>query len=366
MADYSIKAILEKTAIIENNGIAHNAAIIEAVKILYPAEYADLVYICTSNGFKPETQIPDLIHSLQERAKSPVREGLYALEYIAALGIKITPCVKKDTGEYVFKYPYKNDYENLLKINPLAKISDTKYFTSDIETIRKHVKEGIENFKFIPADNGLLCIDIDAKEGKENGIKELLRVFDQDTLPIELKDIERNFPCYVKTPNNGYHLYFKYAGQPVKNTALFNGIETKHGSPGLTSAGSVKDGKPYILYGAIEDAPPLYGLILDKIKKRDNKTQTTADKKINYITRTQCITLDDLAAETSGGHHDRQVQFAGKVYRFQKAAKEKGRAYDNYTAAAALAYVKARTDIFGNGRDTENTILSVFKDNGGI
>jgi len=117
---------------------------------------------------------------------------------------------------------------------------------------------------FIPSKNGLFCLHI-----KENGLKELLKVFDPQTLPEKLRDIEGNFPCYVKTPNNGYHLYFKYSGPPIKNAALFTGIETVHGTPGLPLPGSVNaEGKPYILHGAIKDAPPLFGLILDKIIKR--------------------------------------------------------------------------------------------------
>jgi hypothetical protein len=158
-------------------------------------------------------------------------------------------------------------------------------FTTDMNEINA-LKEGkgnrygkgkcykINRFYFIPADNGLFCLDIDAKEGKKDGLKELFKIFDRDTLPATIADIEDAFPCYVKTPNNGYHLYFKYNGPPIKNAALFPGIETKHGKPGLTAPGSINEkGKPYVLYGAIENAPPLYGIIIDKIQKRDRKPE---------------------------------------------------------------------------------------------
>jgi hypothetical protein len=52
------------------------------------------------------------------------------------------------------------------------------------------------------------------------------------------------------------------------------------------------------------------------------------------------------------GHHDRQVSFAGKACRCK------------YSGAETLAYVKSRADIFGNDLDTQNTVLSVFRDNG--
>jgi hypothetical protein len=67
------------------------------------------------------------------------------------------------------------------------------------------------------------------------------------------------------------------------------------------------------------------------------------------------ITLDDLASEAAsayGGHHDRQVSFAGRA------------CCCKFSGAETLSYVKSRSDVFGNDADTENTILSVFRDNG--
>jgi hypothetical protein len=68
------------------------------------------------------------------------------------------------------------------------------------------------------------------------------------------------------------------------------------------------------------------------------------------------ITLDDLAGEAASayaGHHDRQVSFAGRAYRCK------------FSGAETLAYAEANPNIFGNDADTENTIMSVFRDNGG-
>jgi hypothetical protein len=67
------------------------------------------------------------------------------------------------------------------------------------------------------------------------------------------------------------------------------------------------------------------------------------------------ITLEDLANEAvtaHAGNHDRQVSFAGRACRCK------------FSGAETLAYVKSRTDIFGNDADTENTVLSVYRDYG--
>ena len=379
---YDLPAILQKIASMEKSDMTYNTACIEAIKTMYPKDFQEMTAICKQQGIAPETAIIDLIQFLAneqgiktepEKLVMPKkhpgqkREGLDALLYMAAQGKKLSPCIMNlSTGGYFLKYPYKNEYERLKAANPQARISDTAHFTADIETIKMQTANGVENWKFIPADNGLFCLDIDAKEGKENGLKELLKVFDPQTLPDELTDIEGNFPFYVETPNNGYHLYFKYTGPPIKGTKLFPGIETKHGSPGLTSPGSTKEGKPYILHGELKDAPPLFGLILDCIQKRGLiKTETkeppqkaAADRVTKSPARAWTdkprITMDGLAAETSGGNHDRQVQFAGKCCRCK------------FSFADCLSYVKANPVIFGSGADTESTIKSVYNDNGGI
>jgi hypothetical protein len=310
-------------------------------------------------------QAPE-IPPMTERAPMQKREGLTALEYMASLGIPLI-------GAYANKKMIGTETpENFT--TGTAEIAALMEGKGNRQGKAKGTP--IKRFYFIPANHGLFCLDIDAKEGKKNGIQELLKVFDPETLPDELRDIENRFPCYTKTPNNGYHLYFRYNGPPIKNSALFPGIETKHGKPGLTSPGSENaEGKPYILHGNIEAAPPLFGLLLAKIQNRDRKPEpqkAAADRRPDPTrtaqswTRKPRIDLDTLAAETSGGNHDRQVQFSGKVYRLQMAARNKGRDYSEFTSGAALAYVKAHPDIFGDGDDTERTIKSVIIDNGGL
>jgi hypothetical protein len=128
----------------------------------------------------------------------------------------------------------------------------------------------IERFYFIPANSGLLCLDIDRKDG----IVELYAWAERTgkpghLLPRFLQDLPANFPCYVQTPSGGLHLYFSYSGGKVQRKTLSPetpGVEIKHGAPGLTAPGSYKNGTPYILYGDLETAPPLPAFILAAIE----------------------------------------------------------------------------------------------------
>jgi hypothetical protein len=91
----------------------------------------------------------------------------------------------------------------------------------------------------------------------------------------------------------------------------------------------------------------------EKAERAMPRTRTAADRPMRYTPR---ITLDDLAGEAAaayGGNHDRQVSFAGRACRCK------------FSGVETLAYVNANPNIFGNDTDTENTILSVFRDNGG-
>ena len=307
---------------------------------------------------KPQENTASQVPDTQPPTKK--REGMEALEYMLSHGIPLIG--NYESGATINKGKAQGDPQENAYTSDLSVIKSLMAGQGDTQGRAKGTQ--IKRFSFRPCAAGLFCLDIDRKPGKPDGLKELQKIFDLATLPDELKDIEAHFPCYVKTPNNGYHLYFKYTGAPIKKADLFTSIELKHDQ--LTAPGSVnKDGKPYVLSGAIENAPPLFGLILDKIQKAGKQAgqekqapqKAAADRASNNYTppahEKPRITLDDLAMETSGGNHDRQVQFAGKAFRCK------------YTADEALAYAKSRADIFGTGTDTANTIYSVFRDNGG-
>lgn len=59
-------------------------------------------------------------------------------------------------------------------------------------------------------------------------------------LPSALQDIEGgSFPCYVKSPSRGFHLYFKYTGPPPEIPVLTESVEIKYATH-LTVPGSQK------------------------------------------------------------------------------------------------------------------------------
>jgi hypothetical protein len=282
------------------------------------------------------------------------REGLAALEYFAGNGLAVIGAY--ESGAMIGKQEPENFTADIAEIAALM----------DGKGNRQGKAKGtpIERFYFIPADNGLLCLDIDRKPGKPDGLKELYKLFPKDTLPQALQDIEGYFPCYAKTPSGGYHLYFRYSGGPVRKASLCPEVEIKHGRPGLTAPGSRKENGGYALYGNIEDAPPLYGIIIDRIAElqKPANPELRAPDSPPAMPRSAApdkprLTLDALAQEAAAaysGNHDRQVCFAGKAWRCK------------FAAADAVSYAKSNVAIFGSGADTEHTIKSVFADNGGM
>jgi hypothetical protein len=244
-----------------------------------------------------------------------------------------------------------------------SKDNDPNAYTTDFQKIKTLWDTGQRRFKaFI---NGrFLAVDIDRKPGKVDGLEIFYRLFPRETLPAELQNLSESFPCYTLTPSGGFHLFFKYEGAELKLRELAPGIEIKEWQ--ITCPGSRREDGEYILHGELDKAPPLYGLIIDAIEEAKRKkeqakaehskprTKAAADRPVQFTQPR--ITLNDLADEATtahAGNHDRQVSFAGRAFRCK------------FSGAETLAYVKSRADIFGNDTDTENTILSVFRDNGG-
>jgi hypothetical protein len=149
----------------------------------------------------------------------------------------------------------------------------------------------IRRFYFRPYTSNLICLDIDCKNNKDG----LTEFYDycktigkpKDMLPLILQDLPDSFPCYVKTPNSGFHLYFRYDGE-VKGAHLphTEGIDIISGRKNLTAAGSFKDGKPYTLHGDFKDIPNLPYFLKDiispfmpKDKEQENIPSIKESKK---------------------------------------------------------------------------------------
>jgi hypothetical protein len=208
-------------------------------------------------------------------------------------------------------------------------------------------------------------MDIDRKPGKADGLESFHHLFPREAMPEALRDIPGgSFPCYVTTPSGGYHLYFRYDGPELKLRELAVAVEVKEWQ--IAAPGSERESGEYILHGEFSEAPPLYGVILERIESVKRKKEQAKAERSQPRTRAAAdrpvsvdkprITLDALAGEAASayaGHHDRQVSFAGRACRCK------------FSLSETLAYVGANPNIFGNGSDTESTILSVFRDNGG-
>jgi hypothetical protein len=369
MTETEWETLQERAAIMEYEGaMDRQTATLTAFSWYYPEEYRAMQKRIVAYSDGARIIYEWLEGLLRENAPKPkkIRRGMEAIEYMVKQGIPLIGVYQ--SGVMIAEQKPENFTLDPIEIAALIRGNGNKQ--------GKAKGTPINRFYFIPQDAGLLCIDIDRKEGKKDGLKELYKLFPKDTLPRGLQDIERFFPCYVSTPSGGYHLYFRYNRETIRKCDLCPEVEIKHGRPGLTAAGSRKENGEYVLHGDIADAPPLYGIILDRIleiqSKKINKTESygaygakqeraVADKQLQIPSRTEKpkyqVTLDTLAREAAdnySGNHDRQVSFAGKACRCK------------FTSSQTIAYVKTNTGIFGNGIDTENTILSVYKDNGGL
>jgi hypothetical protein len=240
--------------------------------------------------------------------------------------------------------------------------NDPAAYTTDLNKIAELWNSGQRRFKaFIRGC--FLAVDIDRKPGKPDGLVNFDRLFPRETLPEELQNLPDSFPVFTVTPSNGFHLFFRYEGPELKLRELAPSIEIKEWQ--ITCPGSRRENNEYILHGELNEAPQLYGLIIDAIEgtKRKKEQEKAERSKPRTRAAADCpvpvmkprITLDDLANEAASayaGHHDRQVSFAGKSCRCK------------YSVTETLAYVKSRHHVFGNDTDTENTVMSVFKDYG--
>jgi hypothetical protein len=287
------EAFTERAAVMEyDGGLDRRSATLAAFALYFPADYQECMKAATET---PEGEtalykyLEGLITSPQTHEKGPglnaetknavtygeapesppMRryEGLRALSYMAAHNIPLIGAYA--SGAMLAKQEPGNFTADPAEIAALMEGKGNRQ--------GKGKGTAIERFYFIPADAGLLCLDIDRKPGKPDGLQELYRLFPKDILPRELQDIDRFFPCHVSTPSGGYHLYFRYEGPPVKKTDLAPEVEIKHGRPGLTAPGSRKENGFYILHGELENAPPLYGIIRERITELQKQKETRAE-----------------------------------------------------------------------------------------
>ncbi len=128
----------------------------------------------------------------------------------------------------------------------------------------------------------LVVIDIDRHKKEDaklekDGLKNWLKIEAKLNLP---QDCElENHACYVRTPSNGYHLYFKLedkAAFKTDITDITDAVEVLY-KKAVNVAGSKKEGKVYYLVGSLDAIPILpesllKEMIVEKPPKREPQT----------------------------------------------------------------------------------------------
>jgi hypothetical protein len=198
-------------------------------------------------------------------------------------------------------------------------------------------------------------LDIDRKNNKD-GLKNFYEMFNRELLPTYLQDIENSsYPFFMKTPSNGFHLYFKYNGK-AKNGIICEGVEVKTHQ----SAAGYKDKKPYILHGNIEDVKDLLGKIIDEIRPVQTTQSTTRDikKNINYSTSREKPPYDKIKKWVREDR-PREIAVGRNQEAFYTAIKCK---QHHYTEAEALSCLMKDNDVNTLTRtELENIVKSAYR-----
>jgi hypothetical protein len=282
------EAFTERAAIIEfDGGVDRWSATLRAFELCFPGDFRECMWIAGKNP-EGETALYEYLENLMKTGPQthekgpplneetekvdkhviapdgppmPRYEGTEALTYMTGRGISLI-------GAYDSGATIAGGAERAAAFTTDMNIIDALRAGTD-----SRAKVKITRFYFLPQAAGLLCLDIDHKNGKD-GIQDFYAWAERagkprHLLPRFLQDLPANFPCYVQSPSRGLHLYFSYSGGKVQKRPLSQdtpGVEIKHGEPGLTSPGSYKNGNPYILHGDIENSPPLPAFILAAIE----------------------------------------------------------------------------------------------------
>lgn len=243
-----------------------------------------------------------------------------------------------DYGAYVEKNAGKRFTAN---INDIEKMMAGKYVFYDA-TLPKGVP--IKLFRFIPKEAGFICLDFDIKNGV-NGIANFKRMTKNKNMDFANKF---NKTTFVKTPNNGYHFYFKskwdISKVQLKNVICL-GVETKYKNA-LTAAGSMKEGKLYELKGMLKNSLYLPKEIENLLKKKVLNVNFLKDAKTKGAPSMELLSKE--AIEEQSGHNHRAFCFAFKCNRC------------GYSQEQALEFILSNPDVFGTDGDLLITCKSGF------
>lgn len=95
------------------------------------------------------------------------------------------------------------------------------------------IDRGVIAFTFRPVEAGLVVLDVDTHEGKENGFQTL-----QERRSGLVEALQGS--TYTETPSGGMHVYLRFQGtRRFKSCAIWPGVEVKHAAARVTAPGSI-------------------------------------------------------------------------------------------------------------------------------
>ena len=168
-----------------------------------------------------------------------------------------------------------------LKKNGKAPLVAGAFDGESEELIQKWIEEGGNIGTLTGSKSGIIVVDLD-RHGDSDGVDSLNNL-------LEAYDIELPKTTVVKTPNNGYHYYFKlpskyYDIQLKQNINGYEGIDFQSSGRFVVAPPSQIDGRPYEVLRDVAELPELPETLLEilvdktitkKNKKRERKWTAT-------------------------------------------------------------------------------------------
>ena len=160
-----------------------------------------------------------------------------------------------------------------LKKNGKAPLVAGAFDGESEEVIKKWIEEGGNVGTLTGSKSGIIVVDLD-RHGDSDGVDSLNNL-------LEAYDIELPKTTVVKTPNNGYHYYFKlpskyYDIQLKQNINGYEGIDFQSSGRFVVAPPSQIDGRPYEVLRDVAELPELPEKLLEILV---DKTITKKNKK---------------------------------------------------------------------------------------
>lgn len=160
-----------------------------------------------------------------------------------------------------------------LKKNGKAPLVAGAFNGESEELIKAWVQEGGNVGTLTGSASGIIVVDLD-RHGESDGVDSLNNL-------LEAYDIELPKTTVVKTPNNGYHYYFKlpskyYDIQLKQNVNGYEGIDFQSSGRFVVAPPSQIDGRPYEVIRDVTELPELPEKLLEILV---DKTITKKNKK---------------------------------------------------------------------------------------